>query len=224
MKIKLTLLILISLLACKNHPPHNSQFVICDQDTILFNKYKILQYHTSGREKDFVDDLLITIEKFKCKNLDTTMIQICNIDDNFPTDTIVTRVYERLDTVYVYSYWITSGELRWEREIVDPYLWINDNDLFQFDTRSRWVTFTIGLKYTPPEIYNIKDYRSSLEMATIIGLQDLSEKKYKVDSFSYIKYLESFKGNLLTWGQPENRDGLYIWYDSLERFVLFYAD
>jgi hypothetical protein len=54
------------------------------------------------------------------------------------------------------------------------------------------------------------------------GVDDLKKKGYTVDRETYKQYTSDYKGCLIAWGHPESREGLFIWYEPLKIFILFY--
>jgi hypothetical protein len=183
--------------------------------------YKKLE-NTSNKE--FIDRLLKTISNFEDKKADTTILQICNIDNLGKLDTIKNRIYFKNNEVVVNSSWTKSGQKLWEYEIKNPYLWIDGSDEFQYDTRKPWVTFTIGIYYAIPEIENIDHYSHiDTQWALQTGLDWAKSKNLIISNENYAKYLKDFKGDIIAFGDPENRDGLFIWYEPIKDFSLFYA-
>jgi hypothetical protein len=56
---------------------------------------------------------------------------------------------------------------------------------------------------------------ASYDKKFVSNFFDLIEKQYKA-------YLRDFKGDLLTYGQPESREGLWIWYKPAGRMITYY--
>lgn len=198
--------------------------VMSREDSLLLSKYKNLLGKTSGIEKDFINDLISTITIFQANELDTTILRFGAFDTDNVTDTISTRIFLKLDTVIVSSTWTKNLQLLWFNKLKNPYLWINNDSLFEYKKRSKWVTFTIGYKHAVPEIYKIGDYSSLINSAVDFGVEDLQKHGIIVDKETYKQYLINFNGDLISWGDPENREGLFIWYDPAKRFVLYYQD
>lgn len=194
---------------------------VIDTEPETINNYKKLE---SSLKSDFIDKLTKTVIQFSDRKADTTILQICNIDNLGKLDTIKNQVYYYKGNVFVNSAWTKDGEKLWEQEIKNPYLWIGDSDEFQFDTRKPWVTYTIAIYYGIPDIENI-DYYSHIdkEMIQNIGIDWAKRKNISISRDEYAKYLENFKGDIIAYGHPENRDGLIIWYEPIKDFVLFYA-
>jgi hypothetical protein len=194
------------------------------KDTSLIKKYMNLLDKSSGMDKDFINALISTMTHFQRRNLDTTILTYATFDTDNLIDTIQTRVYVAHDTVFVMSIWEKNGQILWFNKLKNPYVWINDNELFQGDKRSIWVTFTIGYKYAVPDIYKIKDYNNLFDYAVENGIRDLQRIGIGINNETYKQYLKNYKGNLIAWGDPEIRHGMYIWYDPAKIFILFYHD
>ena len=173
--------------------------------------------------KKFIDRLIKTVLEFKDRKADTTVLQICNIDNLGKLDTIKNNIYYSNDTVIVNSSWTKNGQKLWEAKIKNPYLWINDADEFQYDTRKPWVTFTIGIYYAIPDIKSI-NYYSHINKQTVLqaGLKWAKRENIKMSKDEYSKYLSNFKGDIISYGDPENRMGLLIWYEPVKKFIPFY--
>jgi len=193
-------------------------------DTTLLKDYRALLVSADQREAVFIKDLISTITRFSSKIIDTTVISTGKIDSDNTLDTIKSRVFKEKDDIIVFSSWSKSGKICWSNTLKNPYLWISNNPLFDYELRSYWVTFTIGFLYAVPDIEHIQKYSNILEIAATTGIHSLETAGVKEDPDSYIKYLRNFKNDLVTWGNPEEREGLFIWYESQQKFVLFYND
>ena len=192
-----------------------------NSDTSIFISEckNMLSKYTEEREKKFILQLIETFEKFSNKVFDTVLYTTCFIETNEKLDTIKTRIFEDKDSIIVYSAWVKNGKLLWEKRITNPYMWVNDDPFFE---NNKWITFTIGIYYAPPDIHKIDDFISLKELVVDMGLNELQELGFTIDRKSYEQYVENFDGNLIAWGDPESRDGLFIWYEPLQRFVVFY--
>jgi len=193
----------------------------CNSDTSFFIsecKNMLLKY-TEEREKKFLLQLTETFEKFSNKVLDTVLYTTCFIETNEKLDTIKTRIFEDRDSIIVHSSWVKNNKLLWEKKITNPYIWVDDDPFFE---NNKWITFTTGIYYAPPNIYKIEDFIRLKEWAVGLGLNELQELDSSIDRESYEQYFENFNGNLIEWGDPESREGLFIWYKPLQRFVVFY--
>jgi hypothetical protein len=192
-------------------------------DKTLLRKYRNIKDSVKVHD-DFMSKLLKTIDQFKNRIPDTTVYIIGNIDDNGTRDTIATRVFKKRDTIYVQSSWIRKNKLMWTESIKNPYMWIDDDDLFQFDTRSQWVTFTIGIYYAPPELNDKSDYSAiKKEEALQMGFNWIKRKDLQITEADYRGYFEKFNGQILEHGNPVIRHELLIWCEPIKAFVLYYA-
>ena len=127
------------------------------------------------------------------------------------------------DSIIVESRWIRSGDTLWQFRLANPYLWIDNSHLFEPDTRSPWVTFAIGVLYAKPDLEPIDNNSTLKRMAVDNGLRDLRAAGMPTSRVQYQSFLDGFKGQLISYGDPENREGLMIWYEPAKRFLLFYA-
>ena len=180
-----------------------------------------LKASSSKREIEFIDDLLSTITKFNDLPIDTTIITLANIDAVEPLDTVLTRVFVKNDTVHLKSSWFRKGELLWHTEIKDPYLWVSDNVEFDSGTRSIWVTLTIAIQYSLPRFYYRSEFpQISNETVITMGKAYLDSKG--ISSLGLPGYLADFGGQLLEYGEPELREGLFIWHEPSKQFISYY--
>lgn len=193
-------------------------------DTTLLKVYRTLLDSVDQNELVFIKELITTMKRYSSRNLDTTVFSLGKIDTDNTIDTIRSRVFKEKNDIIVQSTWSKSGRIYWTYTLKNPYLWISNNKLFDYQLRSYWVTFTIGFLYAVPDIESIQKYSTLLEIATTTGIQNLESSGIKEDPDSYKKYLSSFLNDLVSWGDPEEREGLFIWYEPQQKFVLFYHD
>jgi len=193
-------------------------------DTNLILKYKNRLEKANDEEKKYINELLGVISRFQNRKLDTTVLTIGFIDDDKAIDTIRSRVFLKHDTIWVNSNWINNRDTIWEYSLKNPYSYISDFALFQFNKRDIWVTFTIGIYQAIPKTYKIQDFRNLTEVAVKMGIQDLGSKGFKIGDNDYKDYISNFTGDLIDWGQPEDREGLFIWCRLAKRFVIYYHD
>lgn len=196
-------------------------------DKSLLKQYEVaLEADTFRNEKPFIKALLSTIHKFEGRKLDTTIIRVGNIDGNGNPDTITSRVYLLSNTVFVDSWWIQNHDTLWKYQIKNPYVSFSYPNLFEFDTRSLWVTFSIGVLYGSPSFETIAEFEKGSgvphNMIIEMGLSDLREKGIALSAKEYEKYINEFKGDLISYGDPEAREGLYIWYAPGRCFITYY--
>lgn len=216
----LLLFILLVTFSCISYAQND--ITPCHNDTSLLSAYKNQLESAAVSDRKFILEIIRTLEEFQCRQLDTTIMTICKIDDNFEPDTVLTHIFDSNDTIIVNYSWTKEGELQWNEAIINPYLWINEDALFQFDTRNKWVTFTIGIYYAIPEIFDIQDYQHLFKLAAQQGSMELKNIGFEIEPVSIVHYLENFKGNIITFGDPENSAGMLVWYYPMNRFILFY--
>ena len=141
--------------------------------------------------------------------IDTTMYLFCNIENSEQIDTIATSVYVKTDTVYINYKWVKHNNTMWEESL----------KFYEFETQQ--VKYDVE-KYIP-EIYKYSDYRDSLfDFAVANGIDYLRTKGYAINDETYKQYLLNYGGLLIVWGHPELREGMFIWYEPLKIFVLYY--
>ena len=174
-------------------------------------------------DKQFISKMFKTINQFKNRVADTTLLTIGNIDGIGKLDTVNTQIYVLDDTIHVESKWTRNGELMWRDNSISPYLQINNEDIFAYDTRHPWVTFTIAVNYGAPELSERTDYpgihrKTALKMANWY----IENKNLSISETAYIQYFDSFKGQLFMYGEPEIRHGLFQWYEPKKQFIPYY--
>jgi hypothetical protein len=54
------------------------------------------------------------------------------------------------------------------------------------------------------------------------GVEDLDSAGIHTDVEKYEAYLRDFKGELITCGQPESRERLWIWYKPAGLMITYY--
>lgn len=188
----------------------------------LLKKYQEACLHdTASYDKKFVSNFFDIIKKFNGKKLDTTILTIGNLDGDLDQDTIFSRVYYDSGSIYVASKWVKNHHVLWRDKYIDPYTELNA-DLFD-STRPTWVCFAIGVIYGPPDFHARNEMDSSaLSLVYDQGVDDLNRAGIHVDKEQYKAYLRDFKGDLLAYGQPESREGLWIWYKPAGRMITYY--
>jgi hypothetical protein len=214
---------LVILFSCSGNHQKQKQItsIAAKTDSTLIKPYLHLLQNASEKEKKFIRDLVYTIENYQNKTPDTTIIVIGRIDADENKDTIQSHVFVFHDTVFVQSTWTRKGEILWEHELKNPYLWISDNEAFEFSKRSIWVTFTIAYKHAVPRLIE-KSFFSELQTATKLGLDNLKSNGLQVDEQAYEQYVTDFQSSLIEYDDPEMHP-IYIWYEPLKRFVLFWV-
>jgi hypothetical protein len=188
----------------------------------LLKKYQeACRHDTTSYDKKFISNFFDIIERFNAKKLDTTILTIGNLDGDLDQDTIFSRVYYDSDTIYVDSKWIKNNHVLWKDKYTDPYTSLDAN-LYD-STRNTWVCFAVGIIYGPPDISprNVVD-SGALTIVYDQGVDDLNRAGIHTDKEQYKVYLQDFKGNLLGYGQPESREGVWIWYKPAGRMITYY--
>src|SRR5258706_761479 len=198
------------------------------------DKELISQYEkelTSGTESfkaKFISRLIAVMQQFNGNVLDTTMIVVGNLDGDNKQDTIRNRVYLVSKDVTVKSSWVVNNDTLWKSEFQNPYFVIDTNHLFEPDTTARglWLTFSTAINYSIPTIESKAEFDNSFgkskQMLFDFGISELKQKGINISLKEYQEYLNNFKGELLNFGEPENREGLYIWYQPAKCFITYY--
>jgi hypothetical protein len=213
-----------------NHPADTSQQPIANTSgtfTIapaLLKKYQEACLHdTAANDKRFDSLFFDIIRKFNGKKLDTTILTIGNLDGDLDKDTIFSRVYYDSGSINVNAKWIKNHHVLWEDTYADPYTELNA-PLFD-STRPTWVCFAIGIIYGPPDFQTRQQVDSGVFSLVIDqGLDDLKRAGIHLDKEQYKAYLQDFKGDLLAYGQPFEREGVWIWYKPAGRMITYYHD
>jgi hypothetical protein len=196
-------------------------------DKKLLNTYvAAYQNDTIAEEKIYFSKLLHIINEFNGKKLDTTLLTIGNIDDDTEKDTIFSRVYYNSNRIYVDSKWLKNNKVIWNYKYANPYLSFH-SALLNYDTRSIWTIFAVGILYGTPAINTRQEFDehadSSLQNYVYdYGVADLKKAGIKINKEDYKTYLKNFKGELLEFGEPETREGLFIYYKPAKRIITYY--
>jgi hypothetical protein len=170
--------------------------------------------------------LLHIINEFNGKKLDTTLLAIGNIDGDAEKDTIFSRVYYNSNRIYVDSKWLKNNKVIWNYKYANPYLSFN-SALLNYDTRSIWTIFAVGILYGTPAINTRQEFdeRADSSLQNYVydyGVADLKKAGIKINKEDYKTYLKNFKGELLEFGEPETREGLFIYYQPAKRVITYY--
>jgi hypothetical protein len=230
------------LISCNSHPPttavkdslvthpldSSQQNIAYVRGTLtiapaLLKKYqKAFLHDTASYDKRFVANFIDIVRKFNCNKLDTTILTIGNLAGDLVPDTIFSRVYYEADSIFVDSRWIKNNRVLWRDKYSDPYTSLDVN-LFSDTSRNTWMCFAIGIIYGPPDILPRGDVdTSALSMVYQQGVDDLKRLGVQTDREQYRVYLQDFKGQLLAFGQPESREGVWIWYKPAGRMITYY--
>lgn len=189
----------------------------------LIDSYRVIKNNSEGTTKEFSENLLKTIRQFENRKADTTILTIKNIDGKNGLDSLFTNISFCHGQVTVESYWKRNDRILWHEILDNPYLWISENEEYQYDTRNPWVTFTIGIYHAVPELqpmehYSAINYETAIQMA-----KSWFGNKEDFNETEYLEYLKNYKGQILLSGQPEIAHELLIWYEPLQTFIRFYA-
>ena len=186
----------------------------------LLKKYQEACAHdTVSYDKKFVSSFFNIIKAFNGKRPDTTILTVGNLAGDGDQDSIFTRVYYDRDTIYVDSKWIKNNHILWGDKFSDPYTELSA-DLLD-SSRNTWVSFAIGVLYGPPDFYPRTEMAAD-SMVYSQGVEDLNSAGIHTDVEKYKAYLEEFKGEFITCGQPESRERLWIWYKPAGRMITYY--
>jgi len=181
------------------------QNVIKGQDTITFSQKELQQ----------------TNKNLNCAEVmgyaDTTMFQYFDIDGDGLIDTFSTTVFVQADTVFIYYSWLQEQKIIWSDLDKDSYL----TALTEPAEKKEWLNFII--QGCNPTSEKISDYENLFDYAIDFGIDDLKKKGFNINKEEYKTYILNYEGNLINYGHPEMREKLFIWYEPLRIFVLFYC-
>ncbi|MDR2840938.1 MAG: hypothetical protein LBV75_06705 [Paludibacter sp.] len=191
-KIKLLFFVAANMLFACNY--HTTQeSITSDNDTV---------------QKNIFQDSIVQ-QQSQNVHFDTTMYLLCSIESDIEIDTISTQVYLKSDTIYIFYKWIKNNDTIW-----------SENLKYFTEFEQEWITYSIN--HSLPNIYNISDFQDLWSICVDFGYNDLKHRGYAIDKEIYKQYLLNHKGCLIEWGHPESREGLFVWYEPLRIFVLFY--
>ena len=199
---KVLLILILGLFACSGHTKKKD--VVAEQDSIVVFQEKLQQIN----------------EQIVAACVDTTMFRYFDIDGDGLTDTLTTTVYVKSDTIFINYLWLRQNEIIWHDVITDSYL----EALTDSVEREEWIRFVInGANPESNKISEFKDiFTDAINYAVNIGIDELRKKGFIIGIEEYKFYILNYKGILIDYGHPESRKGLYIWYEPLQRFVVFY--
>jgi hypothetical protein len=221
----LFIIVAVGLLSCNSKPKTQTETKKNQTvDSVLLSKYEKQLENSTETEKELLKTTISLIKEFSFRTIDTTIYQICHIDSDLIEDTLSTRIYELKNKIIVLTEWKQNGKLNWTKKLENPYLWINENPLYDYEKRDKWITFAIGLKYALPVFHKTTDQPELLETAINLGIQDLKEQGIDVSATDYKNYIDNYKGDLIEVGDPECNDGLLIWYEPIRKFITFYHE
>ena len=199
---KLLGIFIIGITACTGRGTQK-QDVIKGQDSIMSLQDELQQIN---KELNCAEVIVYT---------DTTMFRYFDIDGDGLVDTLTTRVFVRADTVFIYYSWLQEQKIIWSDLDKDPYL-----TALEPAEKKEWLDFII--EGCCPKSEKISDYENLVDYAIDFGIDDLKKKGFNINKEQYKTYIINYEGNLINYGHPEMREKLFIWYEPLKNFVLFY--
>lgn len=215
--------------SCNSHPTAKSNggaavdAKVLTMDSSLLRKYReAVRKDTDAADQAVYAKFFDLVKEFNGRRLDTTVLTIGNIDGDKVGDSIFTRIYYESDSIYVESKWIKGKEVMWHYKFTDPY-----DDLaialYNDSSRNTWPSFAIGVLYGAPEFRSQQEVDTSvLNLVYDQGVSDLNSAGIKITKEQYKAYLQAFKGDLLVYGDPESREGVWIWYKPAGRLITYY--
>lgn len=179
---------------------------------------------TLANEQKFVSNFGKIVRQFSGRKLDTTILTTGNLDGDAVPDTIISRVYYDGENVYVDAKWVKDHHVLWKDRYSNPYISLSAN-LFNDSSSNTWPYFAVGIVYGPPEFYKRND-RDFGDISSVYkqGLDDLRAAGVHLTKEEYEAWLRGFKGDLLIFGEPESREGLWIWYKPAAKMIIYYHD
>jgi hypothetical protein len=61
------------------------------------------------------------------------------------------------------------------------------------------------------------------QLAFRMAVDWAERENVKIPKEEYANYLNDFKGDMIAFGHPESREGLFMWYEPIKMFSLFYS-
>jgi hypothetical protein len=179
-------------------------------------------HDTVSYDRRFATSFGAILRRFNGRKLDTTVLTIGSLAGEPSPDTIYSRVYYKKDTVFVSSKWIKNNQVLWQDKYTNPYSSL-DTNLFRDSSRNTWLYFAIGVVYGAPEILPRDHVDTSVtNLVYQFGLDDLKKAGVHINKAAYQTYLHTFKGQLLAFGEPESREGVWIWYKPAGKIITYY--
>lgn len=187
-------------------------------DSVAINSYTALLDSANPYEQNIIESIIQNIEEYKSKEFTDEVLTVGEIDGIGNVDTIKTYIEVKSGNVNLRSIWIRNGNLMWEYKINNPYMALNQ---LSYDDSDIWMKWTIARNYTLPELNQRLEYPQIEDNWVVyFGTRDLELQS--VEESTYKEYISKFKGEVLEYGDPENRK-LVIWYEPAEKFVTYYA-
>ncbi len=150
----------------------------------------------------------------KPDSFNVTILQFGDMDGDGLTDTLKTVLSLKADTIYLVYSWEKYGRLVWT-EMFQTHISVF-SDYFEED----WVNFVT--EGSTPGFYKIEEYLQIIDYYSEITVTKLKEEGFNITKEEYEDYIRNFNGNLLSYGLPYYNTGLYVWYEPLKMFVLYY--
>ena len=158
-------------------------------------------------------------QKMGCEdwnNCDTTFLQCMDVNTDGLMDTLVTNLVKSNDTIYV-SYFLKERQAVME---IGHFIDIHLASMSDCSEKKEWFDF---VKYGSNfDVFEFSNFNHLMDFAIEFGINDIEKHGFNVDKEEYKNYLQHYKGALFAYGHPEMQEGLFIWYEPLKRFVLFY--
>lgn len=193
------------------------------EDQELYSQFEASQQTAyEDYQISFTKDLLITMDKFIGRKRDTTILTIGNIDGLQALDTIQTRIFVKNDTVFVSNTWNRNKELMWKDEYFHPYVFIDNDPLFEED-RNSWISFQAGIRWGPPVFRKEDISRGSEEMLWSIASSYMKSNGFEISRNAYFEYLDSTEASFIEYYGGYINGHIIIWYEPIKRFVRYYA-
>lgn len=193
------------------------------RDIKILKSYENEANNLDVRSKAFLKLVLDLIKKFRYSNIDTTIISVGNIDGDSILDTVRTRIYELNNEIIINYTWLSKQKIIWKYDYQNPYMYVDESNLFQYDTRDLWIIFTTAVKHSGFEFKDLDSYKHiDRNIITSIGLSHLMDLGINIRREEYIKYLENFEGQLVYYAQEEIGGNFDIWFEPIKNFVSFY--
>ncbi len=187
------------------------KFLISLEDTL-----KLL----NDRELSVVNKIIPLLKKFRYSKIDTSIYSFGYLDSDGVVDTVVTTFGLSKNKIIVKYQWSKNGDTIWSYEHIDPYFWISDSKLFDYEMRTIWITFASSLDKCIFRFNKKSDYTQiGIEFAAKIAHWDEPNISEKV----FLDYLNTSVKNIVVYAQQEAGGGnLDFWYEPLNKFLPYY--
>lgn len=193
------------------------------RDVKIIRRYEAELANLGKKDIEFLMEVLELIKTYKYRGIDTTIFSIGDADGDSQNDTVRTKIYEKNNEIIVKYCWVKRNIMMWEYIYRNPYLYLGDSEIFQFDSRDLWIVLNVTLKYCVFQFKDFDDYKHiDLNLAVAVGTTYLKQKEFGTTEEDYKQYLQNFTGQLACYAQEEAGCNLDIWYEPLGRFIPFY--